>query len=89
MTPQPKTWQEKIINCFGGEKWNASVILMEFPEVLDNLESLLQDAVEAERERLESLIPEKKDTTKGRYASSFGLGFNKAVEIMQEAVKGK
>jgi rubrerythrin len=33
--------EEKIIECFGGKNWNASAILMEFPEIMENIESLL------------------------------------------------
>ena len=55
----PNGWEEKIVDCFGGEKWNASVILMEFPEVLDNLNNLLHQAILSAEENLLKEIMEE------------------------------
>jgi hypothetical protein len=85
-TPQPKDWQERW------NKLHPTMVGLAVEKVeKDFIQSLLKEAVEAERARIESLIPEKKpecycDTT---YCLCEHIGFNEAISIMQEAVKGK
>jgi hypothetical protein len=62
--------------------------------LLTDITDLLNDAVEAERARIEGLIPKKEieqcDFMPLDYEEQLHAeGFNEAIEIMQEAVKGK
>lgn len=105
-TPKPKDWQER-------PQWKCDLALLmgklvgwrnaDFDTPLEDfITDLLKEAVEAERARLESLIPEKKEKTihtpncqrgtdkNNHFFCQFSREdkiWNEAISIMQEAVK--
>jgi len=96
-TPQPKDWQEEIIKSIWDKedpdyyRWNPQFIpILMRKAVRQVLRKILpqatQDAVEAERARLESLIPEKAKLDELQ-SSPYYEGWNLAISIIKEAVK--
>jgi hypothetical protein len=97
--PQPKDWQERFEDkfCVMLERYISDYPTKQGEEMIDEVYSFItyaiKDAIEAERARIESLIPENETVVYAngdlRELADYHekLGFRKAILIIKKAVK--